>query len=295
MKIQYTLSLLFLISSCFFLTKANEDDIYRTFQQIVVSHGYKLEVYNVTTDDCYILTVFRIPGKNISNQIGIPVLLQHGFLDSSDGWVANDDKSPAFILVDAGYDVWLGNSRGNKYSKKHCTLKPSQYEFWQFSWEEMGMHDIPAMIDFITAKTGYPQVAYVGHSMGNTQLIYAMTRKLSYFQQKLSLYIALAPAVRMNDASSPLLNIVENNFADVLNLFGLVGQQEIFEADWMTTGSMRLLCTNIPQICELGVFLLSDDDLYLINETSFKVYMGHYPSGASLKTLVHFVQLMKAK
>ena len=70
----------------------------------------------------------------------------HGILDSSDAWVVNDDESPAFILAKAGYDVWLGNNRGNKYSRRHVTLSPDiDEEFWNFSFEELGAHDLPAL------------------------------------------------------------------------------------------------------------------------------------------------------
>ena len=38
------------------------------------------------------------------------VLLQHGLLESSYTWVVNGPElSLAFCLVDAGFDVWMGN------------------------------------------------------------------------------------------------------------------------------------------------------------------------------------------
>lgn len=38
----------------------------------------------------------------------------HGILDTSIGWVANGvTGSQAFAAYDAGFDVWLGNSRAN--------------------------------------------------------------------------------------------------------------------------------------------------------------------------------------
>ena len=33
-----------------------------------------------------------------------------------------EDKSLAFVFANRGYDVWVGNVRGNKYSLEHTKL-----------------------------------------------------------------------------------------------------------------------------------------------------------------------------
>jgi len=76
-------------------------------------------------------------------------------MDSSDSWVCNDrDKSYAFILAEAGYDVWLPNHRGNKYTNLHLDFDPTQsLEYWEHSFPEMALYDMPAFVKYIRRET----------------------------------------------------------------------------------------------------------------------------------------------
>ena len=106
---------------------------------MIAREGYPVETHLIITEDCYHLQIHRIPyGKNNpgKSQIGITrpaVYVQHGLLGSSADWVMGiPEKSLGYILADAGFDVWIGNFRGNTYSRAHCSLLPSQKDFWHF-------------------------------------------------------------------------------------------------------------------------------------------------------------------
>jgi len=67
------------------------------------------------------------------------ILMIHGVIDSSDSWIMNEEsKAPAFVAANAGYDVWLTNTRGNRYSNDHISLN-SKYDkaYWDHSFVEI--------------------------------------------------------------------------------------------------------------------------------------------------------------
>jgi pimeloyl-ACP methyl ester carboxylesterase len=84
------------------------------------------------------------------------VLLQHGLVSSSETWILNTvEKAPAFVFANAGYDVWLGNNRGNCYSRRHETLDVDKdfQEFFDYSYTDLGRHDLPAEVAFVCEQS----------------------------------------------------------------------------------------------------------------------------------------------
>lgn len=123
--------------------------------------GYPLEKHVYTTSDGYINTLYRIPGKSKEDsEPGKPVVLyQHGLVDSCVSILDGELNSIGIRLVNLGYDLWLNNSRGNRYSRDHrfidvdaCDIEDSE-KYWGFSFQELASHDQPAVWSYILAET----------------------------------------------------------------------------------------------------------------------------------------------
>lgn len=95
-----------------------------------------MEEHSVVTEDDFVLGVQRIPYGRAERSRRDPkhvVFLQHGLLADSSNWVQNyPDDSLGYILADNGCDVWLGNVRGNRYSRHNCHLAPCEPKFWDW-------------------------------------------------------------------------------------------------------------------------------------------------------------------
>ena len=85
------------------------------------------------------------------------------------GWVQVEGLTQMPLqLVDAGYEVWLGNDRGSFYSNRH--KRDGQWslkERWDFTWADSGFYDMPAALDKIIEVSGKPMVTVIGYSQGS--------------------------------------------------------------------------------------------------------------------------------
>lgn len=266
---------------------------------MIVREGYPAESHIVTTEDCYILEMHRIPhGKDnaADNKTRPIVYLQHGILSSSADWImGSSDNSLGFLLADAGYDVWLGNYRGNTYSKGHCSLDPAKKDFWRFSWDEMGKYDIPAMIDHILDTTQQDKIFYIGHSMGTTGFMVMANEKPEY-QEKIHLANFLAPVAFVDHMQSPIKYLAPftHSIEWILNF---LGGGEFLPSNFIMDLLASYVCdsSSLEAVCESVLFILGGFDEAQMNQTMLETITHHTPAGTSTSTIVHYAQEINSK
>ncbi|GAB1867625.1 Lipase [Camponotus japonicus] len=267
--------------------KVNRDVVFDT-SEMIRKAGYPVETHVTTTEDGYLLTLHRIPGDNGS----LPVLLQHGFFCTSAVWVIlGKGKGLAYVLADHGYDVWLGNFRGNTYSRAHITLSPSNSTFWDFSLNELGIYDLPAMITYITNMRSQPLHTFIGHSMGAT-CSYIMATERPEIARMVKAMISLAPTVFVNYITSPLQYLVFlKDYKMIMRFFFHEILLSNFVRSFLTFGCDQKI---IKDICSDVMFIMWGYDREQFDYLLLPLIVGHFPAGNSFNTLVHYAQIFQS-
>jgi len=267
-------------------------------RQIINHWGYNCEQYEVTTDDGYILPLYRIPqGKSRQTPNGPRpvVFLQHGLENSAADWVINlPSQSAAFLYADAGFDVWIGNFRGNAYAQKHVTLTPKDHAFWQFSWSEMAKYDLPAMLNAALNISKADKLYYVAHSMG-TMAGFAQFSQDKKLAQKIKQFYAIGPVMNMQHVEGPVKYAAP--FTKYLNLITKIfGVDEFLPNNKLQQLWAKYVCPNplTDIVCKNVLLMIAGPNTKQINESRIDVIDAHSPSGTSVQNVIHFGQLMNS-
>lgn len=275
-----------------------DPDMFRNVSTLISSKGYPVEEYTVQTSDGFLLSMQRIPHGNqghFNEGTKQVVFMQHGLISASSQWVLNfPEQSLGFVLADAGYDVWMGNTRGNTYSRNHAKYTPSMREFWNFSFDEMAEYDLPALIDYVLNATGQDQLYYIGHSQGTTSA-FALLSENPLYNKKIKLFIALAPVTTAGYMTS-VIRYLAPFTSEIDFLFKILGVNEFLPSNAVMKFLSELVCdTEERYLCEDVMFLVMGTDKYQLNQTRLGVYSAHIPAGSSTKSFVHYAQMVNSE
>uniref|UniRef100_A0A0A9XLK4 Lipase 1 n=1 Tax=Lygus hesperus TaxID=30085 RepID=A0A0A9XLK4_LYGHE len=189
-------------------------------KDLIEGLGLLYESYSVTTEDGYILNLNRMvtPKMVKRRDRGVPILLVNGLFMHSEAWMVQGlvDNNIAGTWAKRGYDVWLGDQRGTLRSMKHVNLTIQQPEFWDFSFHETGVYDLPAFIDFIEKSTGHKRVIYSCMSLGCTYHFVMLTMRPEYNERLLGA-IDFVPIVKVSEKTDlPISTLVTSMGFDLI-------------------------------------------------------------------------------
>ncbi|XP_063697757.1 lipase 1-like [Culicoides brevitarsis] len=271
---------------------------------IVSAQGYPMEKHGVETSDGFKITMHRIPFSYTKVlQDGNPkksILLVHGILCSSAMWVTNMNNNAtalAFLLSDAGYDVWMLNVRGTEASMGHTKLNIDDPKFWDFSWHEMGMEDIPAAIDYILRKTERQKIHYVGHSQGCTALLVTLSMRPEYNEKIASAYL-LSPAAFMQNIRGLVPSLLGKRRSNTLSkTLDRLGWHAIVVHNNTFSDHIRSVCGNsqLSRVCANMMVNMIGQPAENVDKKQLLAFLFKLVGdNSSLKQFTHYVQMMRS-
>ncbi|XP_057441706.1 triacylglycerol lipase 2-like isoform X1 [Lotus japonicus] len=254
---------------------------------MVKTQGYTCEEHLVTTPDGYILNLQRISSRGPLGKKP-PVLLQHGlFMDGVTWLLLPPRQSLVFLLADHGFDVWLANTRGTKYSLRHTWLPSNSPDYWNWSWDELVAYDLPATFQYVHDQTGQ-KLHYIGHSQGT--LIALASFSKDQLLDKLRSAALLSPIAYVGQLTSPLAkNAAENFIAESLYKLG------IFEFNLRGGDVIKFLkdlCNNTGIDCTNMLTSFTGPNC-CVSPSIVNNFLDHEPQSTATKNMIHLSQMIR--
>ncbi|KAL9317249.1 hypothetical protein ACSQ67_013766 [Phaseolus vulgaris] len=271
-------------------------------QELIIPFGYPCSEYTTQTQDGFLLGLQRVSSSSSlrlrnRGERGPPVLLLHGLFMAGDAWFLNTpDQSLGFILADHGFDVWVGNVRGTRWSHGHISLSEKNKQFWDWSWQELALYDVAEMINFINSVTN-SKIFVVGHSQGTIISFAAFTQP--EIVEKVEAAALLSPISYLDHVSAPLvLRMVKMHIDQMVLSMGF--HQLNFKRFYifLLSFAYRMGANLLVSLCDTR---LSCNDMLssitgkncCFNESRVEFYLEQEPHPSSSKNLNHLFQMIR--
>ncbi|KAE8705054.1 Triacylglycerol lipase 2 [Hibiscus syriacus] len=253
----------------------------------VTIHGYKCQEHQAETKDGYILSMQRIPeGRNGgAGNTKQPILIQHGVLVDGMAWLLNSpQENLPMILADKGFDVWIANTRGTRFCRKHVSLDSSQPEFWNWSWDELVSFDLPAVFDFVFNQT-QQKIHYIGHSLGT--LIGLASFSEGHQANTLKSAAFLSPIAYLSHMNTALGTVAAKAFVgEVTTWFGVA---EFNPKVQQASAFLKSLC-NYPGVDCYDLLSAITGKNCCLNFSTVDLFIKNEPQSTATKNMVHLAQ-----
>ncbi|GLT76696.1 hypothetical protein SLA2020_483410 [Shorea laevis] len=257
--------------------------------ELLEPNGYPCTEHTVQTKDGFLLGLQRVSSRSGNLKLGRshPVLLQHGLFMSGDAWFLDSvEQSLGFILADEGFDVWVSNVRGTRWSHGHTSLSEKDKDYWDWSWQELALYDLAEMIHYINSMTK-SKVIIVGHSQGTIMSLAALTQP--EVAEMVEAAALLCPISYLEHVSAPLvLRMV------AMHLDQMVVAMGIHQLNFRSDALVNLVDSICDGHADCNDFLTSiTGKNCCFNKSRIDFYLEYEPHPSSAKNLRHLFQMIR--
>ncbi|KAK6137012.1 hypothetical protein DH2020_029247 [Rehmannia glutinosa] len=255
---------------------------------VIEPSGFPCSEHTTQTKDGFVLGLQRVSSPSVTvRQRGSPVLLIHGLLMAGDAWFMDSpDQSLGFILANRGFDVWVGNVRGTRWSHGHKSLSERDKKFWDWSWQELALFDLGEMIRYIYSVTN-SKVLVVGHSQGTIMSLAALTQP--DIAKMVEAAALLCPISYLEHVTAPfVLRLVKMRLDEVILAMGI---HELNFKSNLGTSIMDMMCDGHMDCADMLYSITGKNCCF--NSSRIDYYLEFEPHPTSSKNLHHLFQMIR--
>jgi len=124
-------------------------------------------------------------------------------------------------------------------------------------------------------------------------MFYGLANWESYYKEKISIFVALAPVTMLPNTDTYLFQLASDFYDELDDTFDLLNIHSVLNNTWYTSDTAKLFCDALPPFCLALESLFVSNDTEYDDQDRFQVYMDHEPNGSDVKALLHYTQTLK--